>query len=144
MLTQRPGRCDGFSMIEVLVTMVIISVGLLGAAALQVKSMQYAYSSYQHTIATVQANDAVERLWANVCALPDGTSVIAGDWEAAWEDDTRLPGWSGEIKEDSGIYTITISWTDRIEKEDEDEDDRQVVITTAIPQLPGCPPKVTP
>ena len=144
MLTQRPGRCDGFSMIEVLVTMVIISVGLLGAAALQVKSMQYAYSSYQHTIATVQANDAVERLWANVCALPDDTSVsvIAGAWEAAWEDDTRLPGWSGKIKEDSGTYTITIGWYDRFEEED--EEDRQVVITTAIPQLPGCPPKVTP
>lgn len=139
MLTQRPGRCDGFSMIEVLVTMVIISVGLLGTAALQVKSMQYAYSSYQHTIATVQANDAVERLWANVCALPGETSDIQEAWKADWKNDTRLPDWSGEIKEVSGIYTITISWTDRIEKEDEDEDDRQVVITTAIPQLPGCP-----
>lgn len=139
MLTQRPGRCDGFSMIEVLVTMVIISVGLLGAAALQVKSMQYAYSSYQHTIATVQANDAVERLWANVCALPlpGQTSAIREAWETDWKNDTRLPDWSGEIEEVSGMYTITISWTDRVE--DEDEDDRQVVITTAIPQLPGCP-----
>ncbi|MDD3017513.1 MAG: type IV pilus modification protein PilV [Comamonas sp.] len=138
MLTQRPGRCDGFSMIEVLVTMVIISVGLLGAAALQVKSMQYAYSSYQHTIATVQANDAVERLWANVCALPTKFSDIEEDWKAAWKDDTRLPKWSGDIDDkDSGTYTITIGWYDRFEEED--EEDRQVVITTAIPQLPGCP-----
>lgn len=127
-------RCSsGFSMIEVLVTMLIVSVGLLGVAALQVKSLQHAYSSYQRTLATVQANDAVERLWANVCDLPGDITVIEDEWIAEWENEPRMPGWEGGIEEDDGLYTIEVSWTDRV-----DENSIEFSFTTAIPNLPGC------
>ena len=109
--------CRGFLMIEVLVTMVILAVGLLGAAALQARSMQYAYASAQRTIATIQANDLVERLWASSCSLPTGLGAITQLWRSEWQGDARFSSWVGEVVVDtttmsSPVYDITIKWTD--------------------------------
>lgn len=110
--------CRGFLMIEVMVTMIILAVGLLGAAALQARSMQYAYVSAQRTIATIQANDLVERLWASSCSLPAGLGAITQLWRNQWQGDARFTSWIGEVGVDntianSPVYDITIKWTDR-------------------------------
>lgn len=108
--------CHGFLMIEVMVTMLILAVGLLGAAALQARSMQYAYASAQRTIATIQANDLVERMWASACKLPDELDVVEADWQVDWEEENIwLSDWQGNVDtvdEDSSIYKITINWSD--------------------------------
>lgn len=142
---------SGFSLIEVLVTMVVVGVGLLGVAALQAKSLQYAYASHQRTLAAIQANDLTERLWAGACAIGnDNPEVIANrntirdEWIATWQNDNRMPGWSGELQYDDTTtpprYTITINWTDsRISLADGSTDANQsFVYQTAIPQLGGC------
>lgn len=108
--------CRGFLMIEVMVTMLILAVGLLGAAALQARSMQYAYASAQRTIATIQANDLVERLWANACSLPEKLDKVEKGWQDDWKNDDRFWGWEGKVLEagESGfpVYDITIEWAD--------------------------------
>nr|WP_217631884.1 type IV pilus modification protein PilV [Thiohalomonas denitrificans] len=58
-------RATGFSMIEVLVTVIIISVGLLGLAALQSKAQQAELESYQRTQALILLQDMVNRIHAN-------------------------------------------------------------------------------
>lgn len=107
----------GVALLEALITMVVVSVGLLGVAALQLKSLQFSYGSYQRTLASVQANDLVERLWANLCVLSDDTqrNAVYTDWEDAQKTHGALPGWAGALAYDSatGLYTITISWEDR-------------------------------
>lgn len=141
----------GFSLIEVLVTMVVVGVGLLGIAALQAKSLQHAYASHQRTLATIQANDLVERLWAGVCAIHADNADAAGnrntirdEWIATWQGDSRMPGWSGAMQYDDTttppLYVITIDWTDdRIRLADEQADAAQsFVYRSAIPQLGGC------
>lgn len=55
----------GFNMIEVLVTLAVLSVGLLGVAALQSIGIKFNHQSYQRTQAVVQAFDIVERMRAN-------------------------------------------------------------------------------
>lgn len=135
MLKHPRGGSSGFSLIEVLITMLVVSIGLLGVAALQAKSLQHAYASYQRTLATVQANDAVERLWARVCDLPDELSDIEDEWVDEWEDDPRMPDWDGMIEEAGGLYTITIEWADRV-----DANKIEFSFSTAIPNLPGCTP----
>jgi len=57
---------QGFSLIEVLIASFIVAFGVLGMAALQLKTLQAAHSAYQRTIASVIAMDVVERLWANI------------------------------------------------------------------------------
>lgn len=56
---------SGFSLIEVLVTLVIVSIGLLGLAALQSTSLTYNLSAYHRTQATVLTNSIMDRMRSN-------------------------------------------------------------------------------
>jgi type IV pilus assembly protein PilV len=59
----------GVSLIEVLVTLVIISIGLLGTASLQVVSKRANFESVQRTTAAQLANDYLQRMRGNRSAL---------------------------------------------------------------------------
>ena len=61
----------GFSLIEVLVALLILSIGLLGLAALQTTSLQYNTGSYHRTQATYLAYDIIDRMRANSAAVAD-------------------------------------------------------------------------
>ncbi|MES1191012.1 MAG: type IV pilus modification protein PilV [Steroidobacter sp.] len=55
----------GLSLVEILVTLVIISVGLLGAAALHLTSIKNGYDSSSRSRATWLANYIADRMRAN-------------------------------------------------------------------------------
>ncbi len=83
MLAQRPHRKRpqrGTTMLEVLVTIVILAFGMLGLAGLQGKIFTTEMESYQRGQAVVLLNSMVERITANrtVAAsyvLPTGTTL---------------------------------------------------------------------
>ena len=60
---------SGFSLIEVLVTLVLISLALLGTTALQVVSKRSNFEAVQRTTAAHLANDFLHRMRANRVAL---------------------------------------------------------------------------
>lgn len=64
----------GFSLLEVLIAVVVFSIGLLGLASLQVMGMKLTSDSLNRTIATLLANDMIDRMRANVAATSLGTS----------------------------------------------------------------------
>jgi type IV pilus assembly protein PilV len=64
-------RQAGVSLIEVLVTLVLISVALLGSASLQVLSKRSNHESMQRTTAAQLAADYLERARSNKAALDD-------------------------------------------------------------------------
>lgn len=64
---------QGFTLIEVLIALVLSSVALLGLAAGQLKSLQYATNSFNYTLSLVQANNAIERTWGSLCDLQSGS-----------------------------------------------------------------------
>lgn len=55
----------GFSLIEVLVALAVLSVGLLGLAALQTTGLKFNHQSYERTQAVLQAYDIIDRIRAN-------------------------------------------------------------------------------
>jgi len=55
----------GFTLVEVLVSIIIFSVGLIGIAKLQVVSKQSSYDAVQRVTATSLAQDLLERMRAN-------------------------------------------------------------------------------
>ncbi len=73
----------GLSLIEILVTVLVLSIGLLGIAGMQAFGMRYNHDSYARSQATTIANELIERMHAN----PD--AVSNGDYEDA---DTALNG----------------------------------------------------
>jgi type IV pilus assembly protein PilV len=54
---------------EVLVTVVILSIGLLGVAGLQFSSLRGNQAAFHHSIAAYLAADAADRLRANVAGI---------------------------------------------------------------------------
>jgi type IV pilus assembly protein PilV len=78
-------RTLGFSLIEILVALLVLSIGLLGLAALQTFGLKYNQQSYQRTQAVFQAYDIVDRIRANRIAriagcydtLAEGATAIA-------------------------------------------------------------------
>ncbi|MDI5922439.1 type IV pilus modification protein PilV [Halomonas sp. LR5S13] len=102
----------GFTLLEALLAVLVLSIGLLGVAGMQLKAMQSAQVAYQRSIATLAAQDAVERLWASVAAN-DGicSSASIDDWASQW--DPHFPGTlSAPLAQDGCRFAIDIQWSD--------------------------------
>ena len=81
MNTAPPHRSAGFSMIEVLVSLIITVVGVLGMVALQSKAIPYTQNSTQRNTAIMLVDDLVDLIRtagsctaANGCISPPGSS----------------------------------------------------------------------
>lgn len=70
-------HCRGTGLIEVMVTVVVLAIGLLGIAALQVQSKRSNFEAIQRTTATMLAHAIIERMRANPSVL--GTYLTEGD-----------------------------------------------------------------
>ncbi|OYY93085.1 MAG: type IV pilus modification protein PilV [Hydrogenophilales bacterium 28-61-23] len=66
------GLQTGFSLLEVLVAMVVLSIGLLGLAALQAVSLNNNQIAYYRSIASQQAYDMADRMRANLAGISAG------------------------------------------------------------------------
>ncbi|MCF6323043.1 MAG: type IV pilus modification protein PilV [Gammaproteobacteria bacterium] len=62
-------KLRGFTMVEILVTIIILSIGLLGVAALQVTGMRSVNSASHRTHAAILVDDIAERMRANPPAV---------------------------------------------------------------------------
>jgi type IV pilus assembly protein PilV len=69
----------GFTLLEILVAIVVLSLGLLGLAGLQATSLKNNQVAYYRSIATQQAQDIADRMRANMNPLIDGPGN-AGDF----------------------------------------------------------------
>jgi type IV pilus assembly protein PilV len=73
-LVTKPKRAAGFSLIEVMVTLVILSLGLLGVAGLLVSGVSNAASSEAMAKANQLAADMADRMRANPAVAASATS----------------------------------------------------------------------
>ena len=128
-----PRRLRGFSLVEVLIALVIMSVGMLGIAGLYVLSMQAGRTSMLRHNAVTLAGDVADRIRANpragavyagaggdngcVGADCDEASMAAHDiflW--AQQADATMPNGAVEVLFDNAVappsYTINITWTE--------------------------------
>jgi len=101
--TRGPAEAHGFTLIEVLVTLLVLSIGLVGIAALHLTSLKNAHSSYYTSIASSIALDFEERLWLKVAAKEPGGCIAQSDieiiidnlealWGSSEPDAISLPG----------------------------------------------------
>jgi type IV pilus assembly protein PilV len=58
-------RNAGFTLIEVMVALLVLCIGLLSVALLQVQGVRFNYGSYSRSQAVILANDYAERIYAN-------------------------------------------------------------------------------
>jgi type IV pilus assembly protein PilV len=136
----------GFSLMEVLVSILILSIGILGVAALQLSGLQFSQSSYQTTQATAVVGDLIDRMRttpaiesAAVRSVytfdttqdsqptdPGCTSSGCNAEQLAqhnvrhwWDNVLPLLGSeaTAEVTRNGDVYTVTINWVDHAESD---------------------------
>jgi type IV pilus assembly protein PilV len=128
---------QGLTMIEVLIAMVILAIGLLGMESMQVMSLQDTGNSGYRSIGIYLANDMADRIRANKVAMDANnynsisgaslnssclaaagcsTSAMANHDKQEWLDNLAqsLPGGLGTISRSGDIFTVTVSWTEKV------------------------------
>ena len=129
----------GSSLVEVLVAMLIMAVGLLGLASLQVISIKNINNSQFRSLATTYAYDMVERMRSNPggvssnaynaidgsetepsCTSSCSNAVIAQSDAYQWNSLISqavnvggLPNGLGTVTGDGSSFVITISWDEQ-------------------------------
>ena len=114
----------GFTLIEVLVTLVVVSVGLLGFAGLLTKSIAANRQAYMRSQASILAHDLSERMRANRAGTLLGAYSMTDKNSAAGDDaldwvaqlGNALPAGDATVSTGSSgdgvTVRITIRWTD--------------------------------
>lgn len=64
-------KSSGFTLLEVLVSMAVLSVGLLGLAGMEMFGNRYIHDSYLRTQAVILAYDIIDRMRANMPGVND-------------------------------------------------------------------------
>jgi len=124
------GSVSGFTLVELMVSVLVLAIGLLGLASLQVTGLGSNHNAYLRTQATLLAQDMADRMRANPAGLATylvagaisscGTSCtpqqMAKNDHGLWDQSlaAQLPGGSGAITSPAiGIYNIRVTWVER-------------------------------
>jgi len=106
---KRNNKQSGFSLVEAMVATVVSAIALLSLGVGQVKSLQYAASSLDYTLSLIQANNAIEQSWANLCELQNGTVTLA-DLNVATQTDKYTIEFPNGFDIDD--FEVVVSWSD--------------------------------
>ncbi len=129
---------NGFTLIEVLIAVLVLSIGLLGLASLQMNALRNNQNSYYRTVATILASDFADRIRANAAGVTannynaiNRTSIVTSpnctaatctaseirDLDVAqWYSElgTQLPSGNATVTGAGAgsIFTVTVMWDD--------------------------------
>lgn len=126
-------RQRGTTMLEVLVALLVLSIGLLGLATLQANGVRFNHSAYLRTQSALLMYDIIDSMRANATVARDSNCYVvalsasaAGSCNSvASADVTRwktslanqLPSGDGAVAQKGGtvgtVYTVTVQWQDR-------------------------------
>lgn len=124
----------GIGLIEILISLLILSVGLLGLASMQANGLKHNRNAYFRTQATILAYDIADRMRANSTQVENGTYVedygtasgtactsnctpsqISTTDLIQWKNNisSQLPAGDGKIVDNgSNNFDVTIKWSD--------------------------------
>lgn len=104
------GQQQGVALIEVMVSLLIFSLGVLGMVAMHGKAITYTVDAEDRSRAAILANEMVASMWLEGTTSPTTQTT----WEARVADATvsGLPNASSTISTDTttGVTTVTITW----------------------------------
>lgn len=121
-------RQGGVSLIEALVTLAILSFGLLGLGMMQLQAMKFNTESYTRSQATWLAYDLMERMRlhrnstatftssynTDDCTLTSGTPANERDCWYLLVQDTLPSGVALITTPTAGTFQVDISWNERV------------------------------
>ncbi|PVZ56136.1 type IV pilus modification protein PilV [Pseudomonas sp. B1(2018)] len=143
------GSQEGMTLIEVLMALVILGVGLLGAAAFQLNALKYTDSARMTSQASFIAYDMLDRIRANAAADYTIAPPASGNPDVTRDQDlfdfnanivSSLGATAtGRVTVNQQLYTITINWDDSRAANTADSR-RSFVLTSRTAVDPGATP----
>lgn len=99
-------KVQGATLLEILIALIILSMGLLALAKSQLRSFQYNNAQYFHNLAVNQVINLAEiiRAYHATSQLEQRIS----DWQQ--ESEHALPQGVASIKQQQGYYQIQLAW----------------------------------
>lgn len=139
-------RQSGLGLIEVLVSVVIISSSLLALTALQSRSLQFNHSAYLRSQANILAYDLLDRIRINRMDLSSYSIALDADSPAdnslsstdlrEWRDTLSnvLPEGRGAVtcNATSSVCSVSIVWSEQSSAMDASEESASFVFSTRI------------
>jgi type IV pilus assembly protein PilV len=120
-------RQSGFGLVEVLVAVVVLSIGLLGLAGLQLRTLRNNESSFERGMAVVETHSIVEAMRAdrtNAMNNKFNIAISANSPTGATFADVAVAAWRANLTASLGAgatgavacngtdCTITVQWDD--------------------------------
>lgn len=142
LITRMKSKQEGFTLIEAMVAVMILSVGMIGLAYLQATGMRLNTTSYTRTQAAVLAGDLMDRMRSHGVAyastiqdyeITDNTDT-GGCQPLKSDIDNDLLCWAADIQRalpqaevtvdyDAGWVTIDMEWEEPVIRDDTPDDD---------------------
>jgi type IV pilus assembly protein PilV len=132
MLKKQRFNQKGSTLLEVMVTVAVLSVGLLGVAGLLMKSTSLSISAHDRTISTQKIYEFADRMRLNPRGVSDGNyNNLSGAFDAPgclitgctpaqiaaldffqWSQELSdsLAGGKGSVARNGDIFLITVRW----------------------------------
>jgi len=129
--SNRLSPASGFTLVEVLVALIVLSIGMLGIAALYLESLRASRQALVRTQAVTLASDIADRIRANrapanaydcggTCEADEGGNATAVGDLNAWRTrvETQLPGGATSITYTAAgattpnVYVVQVSWAE--------------------------------
>jgi type IV pilus assembly protein PilV len=117
-MTSRPARrprgAAGFTLIEVLVAILLFSIGLLGVVGMQARMLQASTQNGDRARASMLANELVSTMWSQQSVNVSSATLSA--WQKRVADPTTagLPNGVGSVAyataSGTTTATVTITW----------------------------------
>lgn len=132
-------KYNGFTLIEVMISLVVATIAILGLAAAQLKSLQYITNSFNYSASLVQANNVIERIWPRLCELQHTNPGLY--YEDSFQEylAPQINAFSLTLPTDfSNDLEVAVTWQD---KRLTDNLENRVVLNSSFPMLPAdCTP----
>lgn len=108
--TARPAHLRGVSLIEVMIVVLLFSIGLVGLVTMQARATQFSVSAEDTGRAALLANELASQMWAaNTVNLPAGT-VTAWQDRVADMSNGGLPNSTATVAITGNVARITVQW----------------------------------
>lgn len=101
----------GFSLVEVLVALLLLSIGVLGLVRLQASAARASVDAEDRTRAALLTEELISTMWLKGTTSLDSSTLAA--WSSRLSDPSTLglPGSpSYSVTSASGVTTITVTW----------------------------------
>lgn len=123
-MLKRKRSQHGVTLIEVMVSVFVAAIGVLGVAALQMNSIKFNQLANTRSYATMLAYDIIDRMRANrgpaltgsydiamSASAPNGQTIAATD-VSTWLNELagNLPAGDGSIARNGAVFTVTVQW----------------------------------